>query len=108
MAASARGEHDRALAILREAADAERNLGYWEPPHYARPVLESLADAAIRAGRLDTARAAYNEALVLRPDSYHALRGLARLNSKESKSPKKSKEIKPRSFDSSPSFESFD
>ena len=43
-------------AILREAADAERNLGYWEPPHYARPVLESLADAAVRAGRPDAAR----------------------------------------------------
>ena len=83
MAASARGEHDRALSILREAADAERNLGYWEPPHYARPVLESLAAAAIRAGRPDAARAAYEAALVLRPNSYHALRGLARVSSKQ-------------------------
>jgi tetratricopeptide (TPR) repeat protein len=82
MAASARGDHARALAVLREAVDAERDLGYWEPPHYARPVLESLADAAIRAGRLDQARAAYDSVLVLRPNSYHALRGLQRIRSK--------------------------
>ena len=84
MTASARGDHDRALAILREAAVAERDLGYWEPPHYARPVLESLAGAAIRAGRLDEAQAAYQAVLALRPNSYHALRGLAR-TTKESK-----------------------
>jgi tetratricopeptide (TPR) repeat protein len=80
-AASAKGDHDRALAILREAADAERNLGYWEPPHYSRPVLESVADAAVRAGRRDEAVAAYNAVLVLRPNSYHAQRGIARLAS---------------------------
>jgi tetratricopeptide (TPR) repeat protein len=84
-AASAKGDHDRALTVLREAADAERNLGYWEPPHYARPVLESLADAAIRAGRFDEALAAYNAVLVLRPNSYHALRGLQRVRSKPPK-----------------------
>ena len=83
MTASARGDHERALAILREAAAAERNLGYWEPPHYARPVLESLAAAAIRAGRFDDARAAYQAVLALRPNSYHALRGLARLKSRQ-------------------------
>lgn len=83
MAASARGDHDRALAILREAVDAERNLGYWEPPHYARPVLESLAEAARRAGRPDEAIAAYQAALVLRPESYHALRGIARIRAKQ-------------------------
>jgi tetratricopeptide (TPR) repeat protein len=82
MAASAKGDHDRALTILREAAEAERNLGYWEPPHYARPVLESLADAAVRAGRRDEALAAYNAVLVLRPNSYHARRGIARIHSK--------------------------
>lgn len=81
-AASARGDHDRALAILREAVEAERNLGYWEPLHYARPVLESLADAAVRAGRLDEARAAYNAVLVLRPNSYHARRGLERVRAR--------------------------
>jgi tetratricopeptide (TPR) repeat protein len=82
MAASAKGDHDRALTVLRDAADAERNLGYWEPPHYARPVLESLATAAVRAGRFDEALAAYNAVLVLRPNSYHALRGLERVRSK--------------------------
>lgn len=85
MAASAKGDHDRALALLRDAADAERNLGYWEPPHYARPVLESLADAAVRAGRTEEAKAAYDAVLVLRPNSYHARRGLERLRSKPRK-----------------------
>ena len=82
-AASARGDHDRALLILREAVEAERNLGYWEPPHYARPVLETLADVAIRAGRADEARAAYEAVLRLRPNSYHALRGLKRVKGRQ-------------------------
>lgn len=82
MTASARGDQDRALVILREAVDAERNLGYWEPPYYARPVLESLADAAIRAGHFDEARKAYNDSLTLRPNSYHAQRGLNRIRSR--------------------------
>jgi tetratricopeptide (TPR) repeat protein len=81
-AASAKGDHDRALTILREAADAERNLGYWEPPHYARPVLESLADAAVRAGRREEALAAYNAVLTLRPNSYHAHRGRERVRAR--------------------------
>jgi tetratricopeptide (TPR) repeat protein len=81
-AASARGEHDRALTVLRNAAAMEAGATTPDPSHYTRPVLETLADAAIRAGRLEDARQAYEAVLHLRPDSYHALRGLQRVNSR--------------------------
>jgi tetratricopeptide (TPR) repeat protein len=75
---SARGEHDAAIAALKAAADQERDLGYWEPPHCARPVFESLGDAYRRAGRHDDARGAYRSALSQRPHSGHAMLGIAR------------------------------
>jgi tetratricopeptide (TPR) repeat protein len=74
----ARGNHDAAIATLRSAAEKEQQLGYWEPPHYARPVHESLGEVCLRAGRFDDARAAYQAALKRRPNSGHALLGIAR------------------------------
>jgi tetratricopeptide (TPR) repeat protein len=78
VALSRRGEHGRAAEVLTEATERERDLGYWEPPHYARPVLESLGEAHARAGRFDLAADAYRRALERRPGSGHALAGLAR------------------------------
>jgi tetratricopeptide (TPR) repeat protein len=75
---SRRGEHARAVEALTDAAERERELGYWEPPHYARPVLESLGEAHIRAGSFALAADAYRRALDRRPGSGHALFGLAR------------------------------
>ena len=77
---SARGAHDAAIATLTAAAAKEQQLGYWEPPHYARPVFESLGEAYRRAGRFDAARTAYGSALKLRPKSGHVLLGLARVD----------------------------
>ena len=74
---SVKGEHEAAFKLLRETAEKEKALGYWEPPHYARPVCESLGQAAIRAGKYDLAKEAYTQALKLRPESGHALLGLA-------------------------------
>ena len=68
---------DEAIAILVKAAESERDLGYWEPPHYARPLTETIAMVQARAGNFDRAIAAWNEALRLRPRSGHALFGLA-------------------------------
>ena len=75
---SAQGSHDEAIATLTDAARRERDLGYWEPPHYTRPVLESLGAACARAGRWDEAKAAFEAALERRPRSGHPLAGLAR------------------------------
>lgn len=80
--ASIRGQHDEAVKILTDAADREKNLGYWEPPHYTRPVLESLAEAHVRARRFADAAAAFERILLTRPKSGFAYRGMARAHSR--------------------------
>ncbi len=75
---SSQGEHDEALGYLRQAVDAESQLGYGEPPHVTRPVRESLAAAYLRAGRWLEARRTYEEVLVQRPNSGHAWYGIAK------------------------------
>jgi len=74
---SVRGLHDEAIDQLERAVAAEERLGYWEPPHYARPVLESLAEAQMRAQRWEDARATYRRELEVRPQSGHAWFGIA-------------------------------
>lgn len=76
--ASLRGRHDEAAKLLTEAADRERELGYWEPPHYTRPVLESLGAAFIRAGKYVEAEVAYRRILETRPNSGFAFIGIAK------------------------------
>jgi tetratricopeptide (TPR) repeat protein len=62
-------------AALRE----EKELGYREPPFYIRPVAESEAAAMMTAGKLPEAEAAYQKALVERPNSGFALYGIAQV-----------------------------
>lgn len=76
--ASVRGEHDEAIKLLNEAVTKERDLGYWEPPHYTRPVLESLGEAYIRAERYADAVAAFERILSTRPNSGFAFIGMSR------------------------------
>lgn len=80
--ASIRGQHDEAVKFLNDAVDRERNLGYWEPPHYTRPVLESLGEAMMRAGRYSDAVAAFERVLIYRPNSGFAYLGVARASDK--------------------------
>jgi hypothetical protein len=54
--ASHRGNYERAKELLEQAVEAEKKLGYSEPPTYSRPALESLGYAAIRAGKWDARR----------------------------------------------------
>ncbi len=72
------GRHEQAVEALERAVEMERQLGYWEPPHYSRPVLESLGEAHLRAGRPAAARRAFEGVLELRPGSGHAWFGIAR------------------------------
>jgi tetratricopeptide (TPR) repeat protein len=63
--------------MFKKAADAEKDLGYREPPFYIRPVEEARGDAFLRAKRYDEAKQAYESALKQRPDSGFALYGVA-------------------------------
>jgi tetratricopeptide (TPR) repeat protein len=62
-------------AALRE----EKELGYREPPFYIRPVAESEAAAMMTAGKWPEAVAAFQKALVERPNSGFALYGIAQV-----------------------------
>ncbi len=76
--ASVEGNQLEAEKLLNEAIDREKNLGYWEPPHYTRPVLESLAAAYVRADKYDEAVRAFERVLEIRPESGFAISGIAR------------------------------
>jgi tetratricopeptide (TPR) repeat protein len=65
-------------AALRE----EKELGYREPPFYIRPAAESEAAAMITAGKWNEAEAAFQKALVERPNSGFALYGIAQVKEK--------------------------
>jgi tetratricopeptide (TPR) repeat protein len=75
---SALGRHVEAIKLLLEVAEKEKNLGYWEPPHYARPVLESLGRAYSRAGKYSDAAESFERELKVRPNSGFAYLGMAR------------------------------
>jgi tetratricopeptide (TPR) repeat protein len=64
-------------AAFVKATDAERALGYREPPYYIRPVSETRGDALMRAKRYADAKKAYQAALVERPNSGFPLYGIA-------------------------------
>ncbi len=80
--ASIRGQHEEAVKTLTDAVTRERDLGYWEPPHYIRPVLESLASVYVRAGRYADAAMAYKRILDTRPNSGFAFLGIYRAATK--------------------------
>jgi tetratricopeptide (TPR) repeat protein len=75
---SVQGQHDQAVEQMQRASRMEAVLGYGEPPLYARPIAESLGSIHLRAERWSEARAAYQTALVSRPDSGHPWIGIAR------------------------------
>jgi tetratricopeptide (TPR) repeat protein len=75
---SERGNYAQAIGVLEKASRMEKDLGYWEPPHYSRPVLESLGKVYLKAKQWDQARGVYESLLQLRPNSGHALVGIAR------------------------------
>ncbi|QNI36876.1 tetratricopeptide repeat protein [Edaphobacter albus] len=64
-------------ALFSKAADAEKELGYREPPFYIRPVEETRGDALLWARRFDEAKKAYEVALTQRPNTGFALYGMA-------------------------------
>jgi len=73
----AQGKLDEGKKLFASARTAEKKLGYHEPPFYIRPVGENEAVALIRAKDYAGAKAAYEAALVERPNSGFALYGLA-------------------------------
>lgn len=72
------GDHENAIARLREAVAAQDALVYDEPPPWYYPVRETLGAELIAAGKWDDAEVVYNEDLKINPESGWSLFGLAR------------------------------
>ncbi|PKV50256.1 TPR repeat protein [Aquimarina sp. MAR_2010_214] len=72
------GKTIKAIKLLEEACITEKEIGYWEPPHYTRPVSESLAWVYLQEGKLNETIEAYKEALKLRPKNGHVQFALAK------------------------------
>jgi tetratricopeptide (TPR) repeat protein len=71
------GKLPEAKKLFAIARAEEKKLGYHEPPLYIRPVGENEAAALIRAKDYAGAKAAYQQALLERPNSGFSLYGLA-------------------------------
>lgn len=80
---SLENNNDEAIRILKVAQKKEHDLGYSEPPSYARPVLISLGEVYLKAGQYDLAVRAYEELAKKRPNSANALWGLYKVYKKK-------------------------
>jgi len=85
---SLQGEDEAALKLFQQAIEQEKDLGYSEPPQFYRPEQESLGYAYLRTHQCDKARDAFEQALIQRPKSGHALYGIARSDELEGDAPK--------------------
>lgn len=75
--AAARGDHDTAIAALREAIVIEDGIPYDEPPGWHAPVRQSLGAVLLAAGRAAEAEQVYREELRRNPGNGWSLYGLA-------------------------------
>src|ERR1700678_435884 len=76
------GNTAEADKLFSTARREEKELGYHEPPFYIRPVAESEAAAMMTTSKWNEARAAFQQALVERPNSGFALYGIAQATEK--------------------------
>lgn len=75
--ARAAGDHDAAIAALREAVAIEDQIPYDEPPGWHAPVRHSLGALLLEAGRPADAEVVYREELDRNPGNGWSLHGLA-------------------------------
>jgi tetratricopeptide (TPR) repeat protein len=73
---SLENKYDEAVTLLEAAKKKEGDLGYGEPPYYPKPILVSLGNVHLKAGKYDKAIAAYEELLKRFPNGAPALWGL--------------------------------
>jgi len=75
--ALARGDHDAAVAALREAVRIEDGIPYDEPPGWHAPVRQTLGVVLLAADRPAEAEAVYREELRRNPSNGWSLQGLS-------------------------------
>jgi tetratricopeptide (TPR) repeat protein len=75
--ALARGDHEAAIAALREAVAVEDGIPYDEPPGWHAPARQTLGVVLLAANRPAEAEAVYREELRRNPSNGWSLQGLA-------------------------------
>jgi predicted Zn-dependent protease len=83
LAASLRGENERALTLAKEAASAEDGMTFeFGPPSVAKPAHELLGELLLKSGNAGEARAEFERSLAHAPERALSLLGLARAAAK--------------------------
>lgn len=70
------GNHDRAIALFKEAVKLQDSMSYTEPPFWYYSAEQSLGAALQQAGRFKEATKAFQASLVRHPNSAWSLIGL--------------------------------
>ena len=83
--ASARGEHDKAIQLYRQAVAIEDQMPYDEPPTWYYPIRESLGGELLMAGKPADAERVFREDLAKIPRSARSLFGLQAALAKQGK-----------------------
>lgn len=79
LAASIKGDHDKAVELIGEAVNLEEKMGAPSgPPSLIKPTNELYGEILLRAGRAKAAREQFNIALLRQPNRARSLLGLAR------------------------------
>ncbi len=74
--ANQQGNYALAMQLLEKANKNELDLGYGEPPLYARPVAVSMAEVQIKAGNYEAAITTFQSLLKRFPKSAYVYNGL--------------------------------
>ncbi len=83
LAASIKGEHDKAIQFMTEAAAMEEQRGAPSgPPGIIKPAHELFGEILLRAGKHDRAAEQFKTALLRQPNRARSLLGLARVHAK--------------------------
>jgi predicted Zn-dependent protease len=81
--ASYQGKYDAAIKLLEQAHKNEIDLGYGEPPLYARPVAISIGEAQLKAEKFDAAIITFQALLKRFPKSVYVYNYLLKLYTKK-------------------------
>jgi tetratricopeptide (TPR) repeat protein len=77
--ASSKGDHEKAISLMREAVKLEEALGAPSgPPNLIKPTHELFGEILLRAGKAPEAAEQFNNALLRQPNRARSLLGAAR------------------------------
>ena len=83
LAASVRGEHEKAIQLMTEAVKIEEQRGAPSgPPGLIKPAHELFGEILLRAGKHERAAEQFRTALLRQPNRARSLLGLARVHAK--------------------------